>query len=157
MRRRRSFDERFVLEVEAALEGLAPEALPKWGSMSRGDLVAHLLAAVRYSLGEVPFDVPRQTRPWFGAILRWLVLDLGLRMPRNVRFRGHRGEIVPLAKIPGGMPELREALQRLAGASSGDFQPPAHPYLGALSLAQWERLHVLHIEHHLRQFGRSLG
>jgi len=126
--------------------------------MTRGDLVGHLLASVRYSLGEIPFDVPRQTSPWLGRILRWLVLDLGLRMPRNVRFRGHQGEIVPLAKVSGGIAELREALERLARSHSGDLPaPPPHPYLGALSLEQWKKLHVHHIEHHLRQFGRSLG
>ena len=151
---KRSFDERFALEVETALRGLAPDAAPKWGSMTPQDLVEHLLAALRYSLGEIPFDVPRQTSPWRGRILRWLILDGGVPMPRNVRFRGYDGDFVPLARVTGGIPELREALLKVARAASGDVPAPAsHPYFGPLTLDQWKRFHVRHIGHHLRQFG----
>lgn len=154
MARRRPFDESYVRDVVAAVGGLAPGAVPCWGSMTGRDLLPHLLAALRYSLGQVPFDVPRQVRPWRQSLLRWLILDLGVRMPRNVRFRNAGGEIVPLARATGGLDDLSEALLLLARDPAPDAPaPPPHPYLGDLTLAQWRKLHVRHIDHHLRQFG----
>jgi len=154
MTRPRPFDESFAREVVAAVRGLAPDAVPRWGSMTGRDLLPHLLAALRYSLGQVPFDVPPQVRPWRQRLLRWLLLDLGVRMPRNVRFRDVGGEVVPLAKVSGGIDDLRDALLFLARDRGPDAPaPPPHPYLGALTLAQWKRLHVRHIDHNLGQFG----
>jgi len=28
-----------------------------------------------------------------------------------------------------------------------------HPFFGMLTLRQWQRMHALHMDHHLRQFG----
>jgi len=112
MRHKRRFDRRFMLDVEAALQSLASEALPIGGYMTPSELIGP--AAVRYSLVEVPFDVPRQTSPWLGRLLLRLVLDLGVRMPRNLRLRGHKGEVVRLANMFGGIAELREGLKRLS-------------------------------------------
>ena len=154
MTRPRPFDEPYAREVVAAVRGLAPDAVPRWGSMSGRDLLPHLLAALRYSLGLVPFDVPPQVRPWRQALLRWLFLDVGVRMPRNVRFRDVGGEVVPLAKVSGGIDDLRAALLLVARARDpGAPAPPPHPYLGTLTLTQWKQLHARHIDHHLRQFG----
>src|SRR5436190_17249441 len=100
---KRMFDERFATEVLAAVRGLGANAVPRWGSMTARELTGHLLASLRYSMGEVPFDIPIQVPPWRGRILRWLFLDLGLSMPRHVRFRNHDGDVIPLATIDGGI------------------------------------------------------
>lgn len=151
---KRAFDERFATEVLAAVRGLAVAAVPRWGSMTGRELTGHLLASLRYSMGEVPFDVPPQVPPWRGRILRWLFLDLGLSMPRHVRFRSHDGDVVPLATVDGGIDDLGQVLLRVAHAGPADIPRPApHPYFGVLTWLQWKAFHVRHIDHHLSQFG----
>jgi len=38
--------------------------------------------------------------------------------------------------------------------SYGDDGPREHPYFGNLSKKQWSRLAYIHINHHLKQFGK---
>jgi hypothetical protein len=47
---------------------------------------------------------------------------------------------------------LGQFLDRLGRA---DFAPPPHPYFGDIGPGGWARLHLVHLEHHLRQFGAA--
>jgi len=151
-------DEAFVHQVMEALERLPRDAKPLWGRMTAGDLTGHLLATLRYSLGQISTTLPSQTAPLPGWLLRWLFLEVGMKMPKNIRFRGTRGEELPLPKVEGSIDELRIALLDVWGADVRRVPtPPPHPYLGRLTLKQWKKFHVLHIRHHLSQFGLLSG
>ena len=149
----RAYDERFVEDVVARLAALPEDVRPRWGRMSKRDLIGHLLAALRYSLGEIPSHIPFQTGPWRRRFLKTLVLTLGFPMKRHVVFRDVDGRVLPLPKEEGTLEELRRALER---ARDVELPSRPHPFFGELRSAEWKRLHVKHIAHHLRQFGAPL-
>jgi len=150
----RAFDARFVEEVVARVASLPENALPRWGRMTRADLVGHLLAALEFTLGEFEADIPFQAGPWTRKLLKLLILGLNVPMRRHVVFKDERGGALPLLKREGTLEDLRRALDR---TKETDLRPSGpHPYFGALTSDEWKRLHVKHIAHHLRQFGVPL-
>lgn len=48
--------------------------------------------------------------------------------------------------------ELEALIEQFAQDTSADLQP--HPIFGRLSTAEWQRWGYLHMDHHLRQFGK---
>lgn len=149
----RRFDEAFAREIHARIRGLPDGAVPRWGRMRKPDLIRHLLAALRFSMGEASFGIPPQRGRWIRKILKWLILDVQVPMIKNIRFRDERGAVVPLMTSEGSLDDLESTLVRMARATPAEVAaPPPHPYFGELTLDEWKRLHVRHIDHHLRQF-----
>lgn len=149
----RPFDDRFVEDVVARVAALPEEVRPIWGRMTKRDLLGHLRAALEFSLGEFQADIPYQAGPWTRRLLKLLVLGLNIPMRRHVVFRDARGAVLPLPVREGTLDDLRRALERTKDA---ELPPRPHPWFGELSSAEWKRLHVKHIAHHLRQFGVPL-
>ncbi len=145
----RRFDQDFADRVLARLAALPPDARPRWGRMDRDQLIRHLLGVVRYSLGEHAEELPFAGNWITVRVLAPLMLNGLVRLPRHVRF-GDRDA----PSLPGDLDALRRAIddyRRRAG--SGDLEPPLHPYFGPIGVEGWSKLHVIHFEHHLRQFG----
>ena len=107
-------------------------------------------------------DRPLATRPTLGrraAVL--LVVEFGY-MPSG---RKSPKVAVPLGADPAIV--LDQALALLRGMDDALARAEArfgarvnvldHPILGALSVRQWRRLHLVHARHHLRQIAARLG
>lgn len=127
----------------------------RWGVMDARAMVCHLRATLELSLGEL--EVPSLAPAWLGAPLGWLFTTLFTRWPR-----GLGGRTPPIAELCPSPDEPFEAERARLLAALARFvarlraEPHArvrHPILGALALRRWARVHALHLEHHLRQFG----
>ena len=142
-------DRQFVAELIGRLSTLQVDSPPRWGRMTAPQMLAHCTIAVRYSLGKEG-ESPRE----WGWILQHLAAPVVLsglfRMPKNAKApsvfepRGDAAEVAALAA------ELNEFVDR---SGTSGFAPPSHPYFGNLGAKGWSRLHVLHLDHHARQFG----
>ncbi len=125
----------------------------QWGTLDRAGLVEHLIWAVRHSMGrsrQVPCSGGWLTRRLVGPLL----LHGLIRIPRNVALPAHlRGQEIT-AREPGSLDTL-EALcgEYLALVQADELNPASHPIFGPLDVDGWDRMHVLHFEHHCRQFG----
>jgi hypothetical protein len=148
-----AFDAHFVENVVARIAALPEGVVPRWGRMTKRDLVGHLFAALSFTLGEYRADIPYQTGPWMRRGLKFLVLGLNVPMRRNVVFRNERGDILPLPVREGTIEELTRALERTRDV---ELACRPHPYFGDLRPEEWKQLHVKHIAHHLRQFRAPL-
>jgi len=150
-----SFDRAYVEEVTRRLQGLAPDATPRWGRMRGRDMVNHLLGAVEYSLGRHG-EVPPLGNWFLRYVIGPLALNGLIKTPRNAVFRDSRGGVVTVPRAEGDALALREAalefLDRAAAAATSPL-PPAHPAFGDLGYPGWRKLHYHHFEHHLGQFG----
>ena len=140
-------DHDYVAEVLRRVGRIQPDAKPAWGAMSRDDMVSHLAQWVRYSLGRTE-PLPDQST-WFSrTILRPLFLHRIVPFPKGVRG-------ADMSRWPAADTETFHALLEdyLAHVQAGDIEPPPHPFFGPLGVDGWARIHLLHFEHHLRQFG----
>ena len=136
-------------DVLARLEGVHPEARPRWGRMSAPQMVVHLGDQMRMTLGTA----------------RWT------RMPGFVRYPGYKQAALYWLPWPkGGIqgpPEafltaptdwdtdraaLVQLVERLA-VRGPEGSWPDHSHFGSLSGRQWGVFCYRHFDHHLRQFG----
>ena len=133
------------------INALSPVALPKWGRMSVGQMLSHLVQS-----GELPFvaSVPDKSNWASRTLLKPLVLYV-LPIPKEVKtsaeidqqqdgrkpvdFEADRAAVVASITKIGTLPESARCLD--------------HPMFGKMSAAHWALIAHKHIDHHLRQFG----
>ncbi len=148
----RAFDRSFVDEALTEFAALTPDQEPEWGSMRPPQLFAHLFTAVRYGLGKEELSPPEG-----GFLIRHVlspILLTGLmKLPKNVSKPKMYDVEPPESTLELFRAEVEEHLERL---NDGTLDPPPHSALGDLGPDGWSKLHIIHFEHHLRQFGRTL-
>ena len=133
------------------LETLSAGDTARWGVMTAAQAVCHVRDA---------FGVPLETLPAAKApcpiprgLMKFFALRAPLKWPPNV-------PTIPELKV-GTATAPGEFGHDLAGALAGfDALVAArsltanHPIFGAMSTDDWRRWGWLHVDHHLRQFGR---
>jgi uncharacterized protein DUF1569 len=129
------------------LRQITPESQRRWGSMTSGQVLAHLTDVLKMALGELPFAT-RKTP------LRWTPI---------------KQFIIYVMPFPKGAPSAPEVLARSATdfdaeissvvellgrcADATQTMAPEHPTFGRMSRRDWGVLMYRHTDHHLRQFG----
>lgn len=146
----RAFDRNFVNQSRALLESIPPDTRPHWGRMSLGQMLAHMQTAIRYSLGKDP-ETPNEGG-LFGRIAAPIILSGLLKIPKGQKGPAMYDAAAPSATVQDLVRELDDFLN--ASAKPG-FAPPAHPFFGDIGPKGWANLHIVHLEHHLRQFGAN--
>lgn len=140
------FDHDYADEIVKRLSKIPPNAVPRWGKLTRDQLYAHLTNTLRYSMGRAGEPVNNST--WVSRnIIKPLILRGILRIPKNVK-------VPNLGPIPDGDLETLQAVleEYLNLVQADELEPYPHSYFGALDVDDWARLHTVHFEHHLRQF-----
>lgn len=137
--------ERRVAELDA-------DAPRQWGTMSVARMFAHLSITFEISLEERPSK--DESRPWLLPVLWWLLFEFWTDWPKgaikaSTQFlddaaedaEGERARLLAL---------MRRFVQR---AESDPDRLVLEPMLGRVSLVKWRRIHGVHVDYHLRQFG----
>lgn len=144
-------DRKYAAALGERLSRLPADAKPRWGRMNRSQLLGHLTATVRYSMGALP-PLPSRANWKSRWIFRPLILYGLASIPRNVRLPGRQGADAALPE--GDLESLRRALDEyLDRRDAGALPAVMHPFFGKLSARAWARFHLRHFEHHLKQFG----
>jgi len=135
--------------ILARLATVTPEDHPRWGVLDAPRMICHVSDALRVALGDLPAGdhgnlvFRRAVKP---LILRGIVTPRKGKTPTAPEM---------LTSTPGAFPDdvdaLRSLIDRIAAARDADVA--RHPMFGALTADEWARLHHLHLDHHLRQFG----
>lgn len=147
------FDMDFVTEVIRRLERIPVDAVPAWGILRRDSLIEHLIWTLMHSMGRskrVPFF-----GNWFTThILGPLFLTGRFPIPKNLRMPKSLSAQGIVAREPGGVDTLRNLMtEYLALVQADELKPGPHPAFGDIGVDGWDVVHVLHFQHHLRQFG----
>lgn len=146
----RAFDQDFVAEASRIVRGLSPDKRPEWGSMSAPQMLAHMVAAIGYSLGKIP-ETPNEGG-LFGRLVAPILLNGYLRIPKGQKAPSMYDTAAPSATAEELVAEIDGFHAKLADPS---FAPPPHPFFGDIGRDGWAKLHIVHLEHHLRQFGAA--
>jgi len=149
----RHLDVDFVNEVMQRLGRIPADAVPRSGKLRRDTLIEHLIWVVRHSMGrsqQVPFF-----GNWFSCHLLAPFAARGLFfIPKNLQFPAHLRAQGVTGREPGDLEDLHALLEEYMGLVQADELTPApHPFFGDVGIDGWDRLHVRHFCHHLRQFG----
>lgn len=150
-------DHDYVGELVALIGSLPRDARPRWGTLDRDGLIEHLVWTLRHAMGrsaQAPFMGNWITR----RVVKPLLLGGWIRMPRNVRVPAAAARRGVTLREPGDLETLHALLEEYVNLVQADeLRPAPHPAFGPMSVDDWDRLHVLHFEHHLRQFGLRTG
>jgi hypothetical protein len=121
--------------------------------MSVDQMVCHLADAFLMMLGERrPSDATGLLQR---TVIKWIALYLPVRWPPGILTRPELDQTLGGTKPEGFSADVArvEALMQRA-AHATDCQTRPHPIFGRMSEADWMRWGYLHMDHHLRQFGK---
>ncbi|MGB9070959.1 MAG: hypothetical protein WCC21_20520 [Candidatus Acidiferrales bacterium] len=140
-------------EILERLQRVTPDCRRRWGRMNAHQMVCHLADSIRGVMGDVhvspgPGPLPR-------GILKFVALKMPLKWPHGIRTRPEVDQEDGGTRPTQFAADLA-ALEILCGRFVGNPEAilPEHPILGPMSQTDWMRWGYLHIDHHLRQFGR---
>ncbi len=146
-------DRKKAADILSCLKSLAPDATPRWGSMTGADLVPHLVGSMELSMGRgepVPFG-----GNWFSVNLIGPIATSGLvPIPKNIKLKNKEGTVQPRIAAAGDLASLGKIMEEfISGVEAGTLETGRHPAFGNIGPRRWSSLHVSHINHHLKQFG----
>ena len=141
-------------EVISRIATLKKDGKRRWGIMTVEQMLAHCSDQIRLATGE---KQPHE-KPTF--VNRNIAKYLGLWLPRiplknmkdpvdmNQKYYG-----TPSTDIETEKQNLTSLVNAVRSFPEGKELNP-HPMYGELNLKQWGRFIYVHIDHHLRQFGK---
>lgn len=146
-------DRAFANQAVERLRRLKPDAKPQWGTLNGTTLIHHLLWAVNYSMGK--HGQQHYTGNWvFENIIGPLAVNGLLPLPKNVKFKTAEGRVDTAISEEGTVNDLAAALEEfIEKEEAGILKVPRHAAFGNIGPAGWSKIHVVHLKHHLKQFG----
>lgn len=135
------------------IDKLAADTPRKFGTMDTNAMLRHMRLALETSVGET--DLPDKSLP---PVVRQLIYFL----ITNAITTWPGGKLkAPDFWSPPSEHSFEEEKRLFLGATERYLKAleetpekkERHPIFGSLNLRQWSRLHGLHLNHHLRQFG----
>lgn len=135
------------------LRTLTSDSTRRWGRMNPHEAMCHLSDSFRAMMNLMP--ISSKSSMFTRSLVRWIALHSMFPWPHGVKTMPEVDQ-----EIRGTKPveferdkrELEVLIDRFAQRTSADLQ--LHPIFGRLSNAEWQRWGYLHVDHHLRQFGR---
>jgi len=134
------------------IDALTADAHRHWGRMGPIEVLAHLRAALRLSLGQI--KLPDESTALFrNRVIQWLLLG-PLPWPKGKIEAPSSFQPTPGDSMEEERAKLKKAMEQFVDALDGEPDRIAvHPAFGDLTLRKWAKLHGKHFDHHLRQFG----
>jgi hypothetical protein len=144
--------ERDKAEILQRVRRLGPECNRRWGRMTVQQMVCHLSDVCRMALGETP--ATPATGLMQRTVVKWVALYAPMKWRRGIQTRPEVDQEIAGTRpteFAADVAALETLIHRLAAQTTW---PATHPIFGRLTHAAWLRWSYLHLDHHLRQFGR---
>lgn len=135
-------------------KSLTPNTIPLWGKMSVNQMTCHCSDQILMAHGQIKIQY---TGNFFSSkVLKNLIL-LGMPAPKGkVKTYKELDQFVSGTKptiFEKDVNNLIEILERFDNEFSSNKQI-VHPSFGKMSKKEWGRLVFIHLNHHLKQFGK---
>ena len=140
-------------EIRERLSRVTPDAPRLWGRMNARQMVCHLADSFRAVLGERPLQMVKTPMP--RKIMKFIALEVPMPWPHDLKTGAEIDQLIggtPPAEFAADMTGLGTLFQRFV--SDPGAIAVIHPFFGTMSERDWLRWGYLHMDHHLRQFGK---
>jgi hypothetical protein len=141
-------------EMLKRIAEVTPKDPPLWGKMNVHEMLVHAADQVRLSFGEK--RSPYRGTMMTSTFVKFLIL-LGMPIPKgkiettDELKQGVGGTKLTAFELDKGI--LADMVTNFE-TRHGNEEFRKHPVFGDLDKQQWGRLAYLHLNHHLKQFGR---
>ncbi len=141
-----------LAEFERRVNAVNSTTQRRWGTMTPAQMLAHLRIVFEVSLEER--EVKDESRAWLMPVVWVLMFEIFTNWPKgkikaSTQFLNDSAEDVESERA-----QLIAAMRRFVERSESDpGRIVLEPMLGRISLKKWQRVHGIHTDYHLRQFG----
>jgi hypothetical protein len=122
--------------------------------MSVGQMVCHLHDCFCVPLGKRAISKPPKVPPIPRPLFKWLALSFPAKWPQGVPTPPELDSRIGCTQPTNFGSDRAALLVELNTFMSFAGPWSAHPIFGPMTASEWMRWGYLHIDHHLRQFGR---
>ena len=146
------FTEQNISDISKRLNQLTPETKAQWGSMSVTQMLTHMNDAFRICLG---MKETKDVSNWFWNKILFPITVNGMKFfPKNSAAPVEINQNLQGSKPRDFYTEL-EFLKKMMDVFNEreENKLKNHPLFGKLDKKQWRDLFVVHLNHHLKQFG----
>ena len=142
------YDQQARAAMVRRIQALHAGSPRKWGKMTPAQMLAHCRVGFEVALGE-----RKLKRAWLGLLVGWFAKRVALGdkpLPKNLP-TGPEFLIRSPRALEVERHALLEVLERF-GAQPAQIGQYPHPFFGALTAHEHDRLQWRHLDHHLSQF-----
>lgn len=145
-------DSTTLSEFERRVGAIDSSETRQWGTMTLAQMFAHLRITLEISLEER--ETVDESRAWLMPVLWLLLFRLITNWPKG-RIKASSQFLDDSADdIEAERTLLIESMRRFVDRSVREPERIVlEPMLGRISLQKWQRVHGVHTDYHLRQFG----
>lgn len=129
---------------------LTQDSKPLWGKMNVSQMLSHCQAPIDVALGDLELKSNFIMR-FLGKLFKTKILNANkfkkngvtvTEFLRNDNYEFEQNKITLIEKI-----------SKFATLGTESIKNSKHPIFGEMSIEEWDKLQIMHLEHHLRQFG----
>ncbi len=147
-----NFNSATLPEFERRVNAIGSTEQRQWGTMSLAQMFAHLRIGFEISIEER--ETKDESRAWLMPILWILLFRIWTNWPKGKIKASPQFLDDSANDIEAERSQLIEYMRRFVERSEIDPERIVlEPMLGRISLKKWRRLHGVHSDYHLRQFG----
>jgi hypothetical protein len=140
-------------EIIERLEHVTPDCPRRWGRMNAHQMICHLADSFRGVMGD--FQVSPGPAPLSAPILKFVALKMPVKWPHGIKTRpevDQEGGGTRPTEFAADLVALKTQYDRFVDNPQAILS--THPIFGPMSQDDWMRWGYLHMDHHLRQFGK---
>lgn len=129
---------------------LTQDSKPLWGKMNVSQMLSHCQAPIDVALGDLELKSNFIMR-FLGKLFKTKILNANKFKKNGVtitEFLRNDNCEFEQNKIT-----LIEKISKFATLGTESIKNSKHPIFGEMSIEEWDKLQIMHLEHHLRQFG----
>jgi hypothetical protein len=136
--------------IISRINNLSPESKSQWGKMTVDQMLSHCQAPIDFAIGNTPMQANFIMR-LIGKMLKKKVLG-GTEFKKN-------SPTAPSFIRTGTYDFLQtknDLIQKIgifSDLGTTAIKTTRHPFFGELTHDEWSKMHTMHLDHHLRQFG----
>lgn len=136
--------------IISRIHQLTPESKALWGKMTVDQMLSHCQAPLDFAFGKIPMKANFLMRI-LGKLVRNKILNsqqYSKNSPTAPAFI--RKETYDFDAAKQG---LIERINVFSEQGQKAIKTTKHPFFGEMTYEEWSKMHTMHLDHHLRQFG----
>jgi hypothetical protein len=145
------FDKVTLEEFISRINNLDRKALPQWGKMNVSQMLHHCQMTFLIASGDMIPRINPLVKFFFGNAARKQLLN-DKEFKKNIP-TFPEGKIVGQKEFDVEKGKLITLIKNFQQRGPDGLTKEPHSFFGKLSVEEWDRLQVKHLDHHLRQFG----
>lgn len=136
--------------IISRINNLTPESKGQWGKMTVDQMLSHCQAPMDFAFGKTPMKA-NFLMQLLGKMLKGKILnsnEFKKDSPTAPAFI--RTEVYDFEETKKG---LIERINIFSDLGEKAIKTTKHPFFGEMTYDEWSKMHTMHLDHHLRQFG----